>query len=81
MIPCKQDRNVLLLRAGESALVAVMFGGDEALSLVRTYSLELVRRIAAIMKASSGTAGSPDERIQTGKFDSEIGGALTDVFG
>ena len=58
-----------------------MFGGDAALSLVRTYSLELVRRIASIMKSSSASGGSPDERIQTGKFDSEIGGALTDVFG
>ncbi len=81
MIPCIGDRTVLLLRAGDSALLAVTFCDDAPVSLVRTYALEAIRRVDEIIQAVVAGRSEPQESIHGRKFDSEIGGALTDVFG
>ena len=81
MIPCIDGRNVLLLRAGDRALLAVTFGDDAPVSLVRTYALELVRRVEHITSTALAREDEPDQHIHGQRFDSEIGGALTDVFG
>lgn len=80
LVPCGDDRSLLLLRAGDRALVAVAFGDDTPVTLVRTYALEAIRRIEGIM-ASHHAAAEGDERIQGARFDREIDGALSDVFG
>lgn len=80
MIPCVEGRNVLLLPAGNHSLLAVTFGDDSSATLVRTYALEVIRRIEGIYQAAANQ-GEPEEHIQGAKFDSEIGGALSDVFG
>lgn len=36
LVPCGDDRNLLLLRAGDRALVAVAFGDDTSVTLIRT---------------------------------------------
>lgn len=81
MIPCIDGRNVLLLRAGDRALLSVTFGDDAPVSLVRTYALELIRRVEHIASTAISRSDEPDQRIHGKRFDSEIGGALTDVFG
>jgi predicted regulator of Ras-like GTPase activity (Roadblock/LC7/MglB family) len=79
VVPCGEDKRIMLLRAGDHALLSVMFGVDSSVTLIRTYALEAIRRVSAIFQASR--AGDPDERIQGQKFDNEIDGALSDVFG
>ena len=81
VIPCGDGRSLMLLRAGDHALLAVAFGDDSSVTLIRTYALESIRRIAALYKAQSATNADPDERIQGQRFDKEIDGALDDVFG
>ncbi len=82
IVPCGSGRNVMLLRAGENALLAVTFDDDSSDTLVRTYALEAVRRLIAIMKsADAARRGDPDEMIESETFDREIDGALNDVFG
>ena len=80
MIPCDDGRSLLLLRAGENALLAVTFGDDSSGHLIRTYALEAIRRLQPIL-APHEQGGGPEEHIQGHRFDSEIGGALKDVFG
>jgi len=80
LIPCGDDRSLMLLRAGDRALLAVTFGADSSETLVRTYALDAIRRIQAIFGAAPAT-GEPDERIQGQRFDREIDTALSDVFG
>jgi len=80
MIPCSDGRTLLLLRAGDTALLAVAFGDDSSTHLVRTYALEAVRRLQPIL-APHGSSNDPEERIQGHRFDSEIGDVLKDVFG
>ena len=79
-IPCAAGRHVLLLPAGARWLLGVTVTEDTSITLVRTYALEAVRRIGEIIK-SGRSSGDPDERIEGKKFDSELDGALTDVFG
>lgn len=81
MIPCADGRIILLLRAGDHALLAVTFGDESSESLVRTYALEAIRRIATILAETLGDRSEPGEQIESRAFDSEIGDALTDVFG
>ena len=80
LVPCGAGRNLMLIRAGDHALLAVTFGDDASTALIRTYALEAVRRITAIF-SPGGQTGEPDERIHGYRFDREIDGALTDVFG
>lgn len=81
LIPRGGGGQVLLLRAGEAALLAVVF--DESLSstLVRTYALEAIRRLDSLLVRAGTTRHGKDEEIEGEKFDGEIDGALTDVFG
>ena len=72
--------NLLLLRAGPRELLAVAFREDCAVTLVRTYALEVVRMLARIL-ARRTEAGSKDSEIEGERFDSEIGDVLSDVFG
>ena len=82
LVPCGTDKYLMLLRAGDHALLAVTFGDDASTALIRTYALEVVRRIEAIYGGGPAAAkGEPDERIHGYRFDREIDGALTDVFG
>ena len=78
-IPCNGGREVLLLPAGSHALLGITFSEETSVTLVRTYALEAIRRIDEIIDNAMG--GNPGERIQRAKFDSEMDGALTDVFG
>ncbi|MFQ5844287.1 MAG: roadblock/LC7 domain-containing protein [Planctomycetota bacterium] len=74
--------HVLLLPAGQGAMLAVAFGDDTSVSLVRTYALEAVRRIEPILAGDGHEpAGSGEERIEKERFQAEIDDALTDVFG
>ncbi|MHC4958840.1 MAG: roadblock/LC7 domain-containing protein [Planctomycetota bacterium] len=81
LIPCTDGRNVLLLPAGPHALLGVSFTDDTSVTLVRTYALEAVRRVTEILGRVFGKRRDGDEHIEEERFDSEIGGALTDVFG
>jgi predicted regulator of Ras-like GTPase activity (Roadblock/LC7/MglB family) len=81
LIPCGDGRNLMLLRAGDQALLAVTFGDDASGALIRTYALEAVRRVEAIFGGPHMAEGEPDERIHGQRFESEIDEALTDVFG
>jgi predicted regulator of Ras-like GTPase activity (Roadblock/LC7/MglB family) len=80
VVPCGDGRSTMLLRAGDHALLAVTFDDQSSVVLIRTYALEAIRRIYAIFEGHAST-GEPDERIQGHRFDSEIDGALSDVFG
>ena len=81
LIPRGGGGQVLLLRAGEGALLAVAFEGALSATLVRTYALEAIRRLAPLLGVAGKTAHGKDEEIEGEKFDGEIDGALTDVFG
>lgn len=81
LIPCGNDGNLMLLRASDHALLAVVFNDDVPPTLLRTYALEALRRITAIYAGPNGSDGDPEERIQGQRFDREIDGALNDVFG
>lgn len=78
LIPCGTSASILTLRVGDRALLAVTLGEGCVVSLVRTYALEAIRRLEAILVASTG---DPDEKIHEQRFDREIDGALNDVFG
>ena len=80
LIPRGGGGNLMLLRAGERALLAVIFGNETPISLVRTYALDTVRRVATILGGPEAIH-SDDERIEPAKFDDGIDDALTDVFG
>ena len=80
LIPRGGGGNLMLLRAGERALLAVIFGNETPISLVRTYALDTVRRVAAILGGDEAIHGD-DEKIEPAEFDGGIDDALTDVFG
>ena len=74
--------SVLLLRAGEEFLLAVAFDDHTSATIVRTYALEATRRLAALLgRAGSSGGGSASESLSPKRFDNEIDGALTGVFG
>ncbi len=73
--------HLLLLPAGDGAMMAVAFGDDTSVSLVRTYALEALRRLNPILTRELGDPARGDERIEKDRFDAEIDDALTDVFG
>lgn len=81
MIPCAEGRHVLLLPAGSRWLLGLTVSEDTPIALVRTYALEVVRRVNEIILNLGRAKGDSDERIEGKKFDSEMDGALTDVFG
>ncbi|MHC4222949.1 MAG: roadblock/LC7 domain-containing protein [Planctomycetota bacterium] len=81
LIPCGGGYNMLLLRVGESALMAVAIGDDTSIQVVRTYALDTIRRLEAIFLAAHEASGEPEEKIQGQRFDHEIGGALKNLFG
>lgn len=81
LVPCGDGRNLMLLRAGDHALLAVAFQDTASGPLIRTYALDVIRRITAIFDAHAARDGAPDEFIESGQFDSEIDGALSGVFG
>ncbi len=80
-IPRGGGGNLLLLRCGDRALLAVAFNDDASVTLVRTYALDAIRRLEAIFLPQAAEAGAADERIEGERFDLEIDEALTDVFG
>ncbi|MDH3590512.1 MAG: roadblock/LC7 domain-containing protein, partial [Planctomycetota bacterium] len=47
LVPCGEGRNVMLLRSGPEALLAVAFDDQTSETLVRTYALEAVRRLTS----------------------------------
>ena len=74
--------HLLLLPAGDGAMLAVAFGDDTSVSLVRTYALEALRGLHPILTRELGDpSASGEERIEKDRFDAEIDDALTDVFG
>lgn len=79
-IPRGKDGSVLLLRVGEEFLLAVVFDNHTSATIVRTYALEATRRLSALL-GRAGATGEPGESIHCNTFDTEIDGALTDVFG
>ena len=81
LIPRGGGGYLLLLRAGEDALLAVAFGDSVSSTIVRMYALEAIRRLDPLMSRAGTTGGAAGEEIQGQKFDNEIDGALTDVFG
>lgn len=82
IIPCGQGRNIMLLRAGSDALLAVTFDDGSSDTLIRTYALDAVRRVTSIMVAADAARkGDPDEMIESEAFEQGIDGALSDVFG
>ncbi|MHC4956101.1 MAG: roadblock/LC7 domain-containing protein [Planctomycetota bacterium] len=81
LIPRGGGGHLLLLRAGEHALLAVAFADSVSATVVRTYALEAIRRLDALLAKSGKSKAGSTERIQPEKFDGEIGGALSDVFG
>ena len=81
LIPRGGGGQVLLLRAGEGALLAAIFGESRSATLVRTYALEAIRRLSPLLGHAGTSAHGKDEEIEGEKFDGEIDGALSDVFG
>jgi len=79
-VPCGDGRNLMILRAGDHALMAVAFDDESSESLVRTYALDVIRRLEALYGRPPG-AGSSDERIQRSEFDRGIDPALDGIFG
>ena len=80
LIPCDDGRALMLLRAGDHALLAVSFTDDVSVPLIRTYALDVIRRIASLYQ-TPGASDDPEERIQGQRFNREIDNALDDVFG
>ena len=80
LVPCGEGRNLMILRAGDHALMAVAFDDESSESLVRTYALDVIRRLEALYGRPAG-GGASDERIQRSEFDRGIDGALDGVFG
>jgi predicted regulator of Ras-like GTPase activity (Roadblock/LC7/MglB family) len=80
LVPCGDGRQLMILRAGDHALLAVTFTDESSDSLVRTYALDVIRRLEGLYGRPPGS-GSPDEKIQRTEFDRGIDGALDGVFG
>lgn len=80
LIPRGGGGNLMLLRAGRRALLAVMFGNETPVSLVRTYALDSIRRLRSIL-LEPHAGETEEEHIERGEFDDGISTALTDVFG
>lgn len=82
LVPRGGGGHLLLLRAGEAFLLAVAFDDNTSATIVRTYALEATRRLAALLgRAGASGSGSEGESLSPKKFDNEIDGALTGVFG
>ncbi len=81
LIPRGGGGHLLLLRAGEGALLAVVFDDHISATLVRTYALEAIRRLASMMVQAGKSKAGSGEHIEGEQFDGEIDGALTDMFG
>lgn len=79
-VPRGGGGNLLLLRCGDRALLAVAFSDDTTVTLVRTYALEAIRRLEEIFRSPAGRHGD-DEQIEGARFEKEMDEALTDVFG
>jgi len=79
IVPCGEGRSLMILRAGDHALLAVAFGDESSDSLVRTYALDVIRRLEGLY--SHPATGSPGEKIERKEFDKGIDGALDGVFG
>ncbi len=79
IIPCGSGRTLMILRAGDHALLAVTFADESSDSLVRTYALDVIRRLEGLY--APGATGSPDEKIERKAFDKGIDSALDGVFG
>jgi predicted regulator of Ras-like GTPase activity (Roadblock/LC7/MglB family) len=80
LVGCGAGRSLMVLRAGDHALLAVTFTDESSDSLVRTYALDVIRRLEGLY-GHQGAPGSPDEKIQRSEFDRGIDGALDGVFG
>jgi len=80
-IPRGGGGNLLLLRAGDRALMAVAFSDDSAVTLVRTYALEVTRSLEPILSRAADPKQQGEQQIEGERFDQEIDEALTDVFG
>jgi predicted regulator of Ras-like GTPase activity (Roadblock/LC7/MglB family) len=80
IVPCGDGKCLMLLRAGDHALLAVTFADESSDSLIRTYALDVIRRLEGLY-ARDGATGSPDEKIERKEFDKGIDGALDGVFG
>jgi len=80
-IPRGNGGNLMLLRAGDRALLAVAFNDDSAAALLRTYALETVRRLEPFLRRGDPRPEPDEEEIEKTRFDSEIDGALNGVFG
>ena len=81
LIPRGGGGHLLLLRAGEDSLLAVAFQDSVSATIVRTYALEAIRRLDSLLTRAGTSGGGAGEKIQGKRFDNEIDGALTDVFG
>jgi predicted regulator of Ras-like GTPase activity (Roadblock/LC7/MglB family) len=81
LIPRGGGGHILLLRAGEAALLAVVFDESRSSTVVRTYALEAIRRIDSLLVRAGKASKGKGEEIEGEVFDDEIDGALTDVFG
>ncbi|MHC4408326.1 MAG: roadblock/LC7 domain-containing protein [Planctomycetota bacterium] len=81
LVPRGGGGHLLLLRAGEDALLAVAFDDNVSSTIVRTYALEAIRRLDSLLTRAGTSGGGAGEKIQGKRFDNEIDGALTDVFG
>ena len=81
LIPRGGGGHLLLLRAGDGALLAVVFDDAPPSTLVRTYALEAIRRLDSLLARAGTSKGGKDEEIEGEKFDGEIDGALTDMLG
>ncbi len=80
LVPCGEGRNLMILRAGDHALLAVTFTDESSDTLVRTYALDVIRRLEGLYARPDAT-GSPGEKIERKEFDKGIDGALDGVFG
>jgi len=81
LVRCGTDRKIMILRAGDHALLAVAFTSQVAVSLLRTYALEAIRKVCAVFERRLRGPRDSEEQIQGQRFDSEIDSALSDVFG
>ena len=80
-IPRGGGGNLLLLRAGDRALMAVVFSDDSAVTLVRTYALEVTRSLEPILSRAKDPKAKGEGEIEGERFDQEIDDALTVVLG
>jgi predicted regulator of Ras-like GTPase activity (Roadblock/LC7/MglB family) len=81
LIPRGGGGFLLLLPVSTHALLAVAFEDSVSSTIVRTYALETIRRLEPLLGRAGTGSGEAGEKIQGNRFDDEIPGALTDVFG